>query len=204
MFRVSGNKRMRVTLFCLPFVPMGTRLTWCEQKRGASEVVMFSRKMGCFLYALVVLLALPRLALAWSGEVVGVTDGDTITVLNSKTLKDVKIRLYGIDTPEKGQAFGKKAKQFTSQMVYGKVVEVEPVDIDRYGRTVALVTVFQRLVNEELVNAGFAWIYTRYCDRPICERWKVLEQEAREAKRGLWADPNPIPPWEFRRKKRSK
>ncbi len=159
-------------------------------------------KVSLSLLVLFLFSLLPTHSWAWSGEVVGITDGDTITVLNSKTLKDVKIRLYGIDTPEKGQAFGKKAKQFTSQMVYGKVVEVEPVDIDRYGRTVALVTVFQRLVNEELVNAGFAWIYTRYCDRPICERWKVLEQEAREAKRGLWADPNPIPPWEFRRKKR--
>jgi len=84
----------------------------------------------------------------------------------------------------------------------GKVVEVEPVDIDRYNRLVALVAVFQRLVNEELVNAGFAWVYTRYCDRPICERWKVLEHDAREAKRGLWADPNSIPPWEFRRQER--
>jgi micrococcal nuclease len=84
----------------------------------------------------------------------------------------------------------------------GKVVEVAPVDIDRYNRLVALVAVFQRLVNEELVNAGFAWVYTRYCDRPICERWKVLEHDAREAKRGLWADPNSIPPWEFRRQER--
>ena len=57
-----------------------------------------------------------------------------------------------------------------------------------------LVTVFKRLANEESVNAGFAWVYTRSCDRPICERWKVLENEAREAKRGLWADPNAIPP----------
>jgi micrococcal nuclease len=87
-------------------------------------------------------------------------------------------------------------------MGLGKVVEVEPVDIDRCGRTVGLVTVFQHLVNEELVNAGFAWVYTRYCDRPICERWKVLEYEAREAKRGLWVDPNLIPPWEVRRQKR--
>ena len=74
--------------------------------------------------------------------------------------------------------------------------------MDRYGRTVALVTVFRRLVNEELVSAGFAWVYPRYCDRPICERWKVLEDEAREAKRGLWADPHAIQPWGFRTKSR--
>ena len=87
-------------------------------------------------------------------------------------------------------------------MVFGKVVEVEPVDIDRYNRLVALVTISESLVNEELINAGFTWVYTRYCDRPICERWKMLENEAREAKRGLWAEPNPIPPWDFRRQER--
>ena len=150
----------------------------------------------CLLLTL--LVAIPAQSLAFSGKVIGIADGDTITVLRDK----VRIRFYGIDCPEGGQAFGNKAKQFTSDMVFGKVVEVEPVDIDTYGRTVALVTVFQRLVNEELVSAGFAWIYTRYCDRPICERWKVLEQEAREAKRGLWADPHATPPWEFRREKR--
>jgi endonuclease YncB( thermonuclease family) len=157
------------------------------------------RKTKAFILSLVLIL-LPSFSWAWSGKVVGVADGDTITVLRDK--EQVRIRLYGIDCPEGGQAFGKKAKQFTSQMVYGKVVEVEPVDVDRYGRTVGLVTVFKRLVNEELANAGFAWVYTRYCDRPICERWKVLEYEAREAKRGLWADPNAIPPWEFRKKRR--
>jgi micrococcal nuclease len=146
------------------------------------------------------LVLLPAISWACSGKVIGIADGDTITVLRDK--QQVRIRFYGIDCPEGGQAFSKKAKQFTSDKVFGKVVEVEPVDVDRYGRTVALVAVFRRLVNEELVNAGFAWVYTRYCDRPICERWKVLEQEAREANRGLWADPNPIPPWEFRKKER--
>ena len=149
---------------------------------------------------LILPIIFPCYSFAWSGKVVGIADGDTITVLQDK--QQVKIRLYGIDCPERGQAFSRKAKQFTSEMVFGKVVEVEPLDIDRYNRLVALVTVFERLVNEELVNAGFAWVYTRYCDRPICERWKVLENEAREAKRGLWVDTNPIPPWEFRRQKK--
>jgi endonuclease YncB( thermonuclease family) len=99
---------------------------------------------------LTLVLIIPKLSLAWSCKVIGVADGDTITVLRDK--EQVRIRLYGIDCPERYQAFSKKAKQFTSEMVFGKVVEVEPVDVDRYGRTVALVTVFQRLVNEELVN----------------------------------------------------
>ena len=160
-----------------------------------------ARGKTVFCIILVLLIAVPGLSWAWSGRVVGIADGDTITVLRDK--EQVKIRLYGIDTPERHQAFGNKAKQFTAKFVHGKVVEVEPVDVDRYGRTVALVTTFERSVNEELVNAGFAWVYTRYCDRPICERWKVLEYEARDAKRGLWNDPHAIPPWEFRRDKRS-
>jgi len=84
--------------------------------------LMLGRENLVLSLIVVFLLNLPCLSYAWSGEVVGITDGDTITVLNSKTLKDVKIRLYGIDTPEKGQAFSKKAKEFTSKLVFGKVV----------------------------------------------------------------------------------
>ena len=149
-----------------------------------------------------VLILLPCLSWAWSGEVVGITDGDTITVLRDK--EQVKIRLYGIDTPERGQPFSKKAKQFTSKMVFGKVVEVHRMDTDRYGRTVALVSVDKQLLNKELVKAGLAWVYDRYCSEPICESWRNFQLRARMDKRGLWADSERIPPWEFRRKKRSR
>ncbi len=74
--------------------------------------------------------------------------------------------------------------------------------VDRYGRTVALVTVETTLVNQELVRQGLAWVYARYCKRPVCREWERLEAEAREARRGLWADPRPVPPWEFRREQR--
>jgi endonuclease YncB( thermonuclease family) len=96
------------------------------------------RKTKALILSLVLIL-LPSFSWAWSEEVVGISDGDTITVLNSKTLKEVKIRLYGIDTPEKGQAFSKRARQFTSKMVYGKVVEVKVMATDRSGRTVAMI-----------------------------------------------------------------
>jgi len=162
------------------------------------------RRKAVFYILFALMITTPTLTWAWSGEVVGITEGDTITVLNSKTLKAVKIRLYGIDTPERGQAFGKKAKQFTSDMVFGKVVEVHRMDTDRYGRTVALVAVNKRLLNEELVKAGYAWVYDFYCSEPICESWKNFQLRAKFDKRGLWADPDRIPPWEFRRKKRSK
>ena len=151
---------------------------------------------------LTVLVVSPSLSWAWSGEVVGITDGDTITVLNSKTLKDVKIRLYGIYTPEKGQAFSKRAKQFTSEMVFGKVVEVGAITVDHYGRTVSLVYVEGKGVCDELIRAGLAWVYYLYCNLPICAEWKNLEAEAKEAKRGIWSGHNPVPPWEFRRKRR--
>ena len=95
---------------------------------------------------MIILTISPSFTWAWSGKVVGIEDGDTITVLRDK--EQVIIRLYGIDCPEGGDPFGKEAKQYTSEMVFGKIVEVEPVDIDRYGRTEALVTIFQRLVNE--------------------------------------------------------
>jgi endonuclease YncB( thermonuclease family) len=172
---------------------------WATRKKVSIGV---KKKVSFLSLVLTFLLTLPCLAWAWSGEVVGITDGDTITVLNSKTLKDVKIRLYGIDCPEGGQAFSKRARQFTSKMVYGKVVEVGAITVDHYGRTVSLVYVEGKGVCDELIRAGLAWVYYLYCNLPICTEWKNLEAEAKEAKRGLWSDPHAIPPWEFRRKKR--
>ena len=157
------------------------------------------RKTKAFILSLVLIL-LPSFSCAFSGKVVGVADGDTITVLRDK--EQVKIRLYGIDCPEKGQAFGKRAKQFTSKMVFGKVVEVKVVDTDRYGRTVALVAVNKQILNEELLKAGYAWVYYQYCHEMICHAWADYQFAAKLDKRGLWRDPDPIPPWEFRRKKR--
>ena len=138
-------------------------------------------KVSLSLLVLFLFSLFPILSWAWSGEVVGITDGATITVLNSKTLKDVKIRLYGIDTPERGQAFSKRAKQFTSEMVFGKVVEVGAITVDHYGRTVSLVYVEGKGVCDELLRAGLAWVYYLYCNLPICAEWKNLEAEAKEA-----------------------
>ena len=157
-------------------------------------------KILSLILLLIFFLIFSNLAHAFSGKVVGVADGDTITVLRDK--EQVRIRLYGIDTPERGQAFGKKAKQFTSKMVFGKVVEVHRMDTDRYGRTVALVSLDKQILNKELVKAGLAWVYDRYCSEPICESWRNFQLRAKIDKRGLWADSNPIPPWEFRRQKK--
>jgi len=132
---------------------------------------------------------------SWSGKCVGVSDGDTIKVLHGG--KAEKIRLYGIDCPESHQDFGQRAKQFTSDMAFGKVVKVQQVDTDRYGRTVAWVSVDGKSLNKELVRAGLAWWYRQHA--PDDNDLKKLENKARKAKAGLWAHPHPVPPWKFRK-----
>ena len=131
---------------------------------------------------------------AFTANVVGVKDGDTIVVLRDK--EQIVIRLQGVDAPEKTQAFGQKAKELTSDMVAGKDVTGRPVAKDRYGRTVAFIDIGGHSLNEALVEAGLAWHYRQY-DKT--KRLDDLESAARDAKRGLWADANPTAPWEFRR-----
>lgn len=144
--------------------------------------------------------ATPRPADPWTGRCVGVADGDTISVMYHGAT--VRVRLNAVDCPEKSQAFGSVAKRFTSDRVFGKAVTVNPTDTDRYGRTVAdVLTSDGRSLNEALVAAGLAWWYRQYAPRNT--RLETLEHEAQRAKRGLWADADPTPPWEFRREKRS-
>lgn len=127
----------------------------------------------------------------------GVTDGDSIRMLHEG--RQERVRPHGTDCPEKGQDFETKAKHTTSLLVFAKVVDVQPVPRDRYGRRVASVRVCNTLVSEELIRQGVTWVFTRYCHRAICEEWQVLEAEAQEKRRGLCSMPNTIPPWEFRR-----
>lgn len=131
----------------------------------------------------------------WRGRVVGVKDGDTISVMHDGRAET--IRIASIDTPEKSRAFGSTAKQFTSALVFDRDVVVRPQTRDRYGRTVAALTLPDgRDLGEELVRAGLAWLYRKYSSDPTLVR---LESEACAARRGLWADIKPTPPWEFRR-----
>jgi micrococcal nuclease len=144
---------------------------------------------------LLLFLAFPNLCFPWSGKVVGVSDGDTIRVMLSG--RETKVRLFGIDCPEHDQAFGDKARRFTAKMVFGKVVEVNQVDQDVYGRSVAWVSVDGKSLNKELLRAGLAWWYRYYAENE--HELEKLEAEARQNKIGLWSSRNPIPPWEFRR-----
>lgn len=144
-------------------------------------------------------LVFSSVALAYEAKVVAVADGDTITVLYLD--KQVKIRLYGIDCPEKKQAFGNRAKQYTSQMVHGKTVEVTATGKDRYGRTIAWVAIDGKSLNESLVAAGLAWHYKKYSsDQNLAD----AETKARNEKIGLWSDPHAMAPWQFRHAKKKK
>lgn len=140
---------------------------------------------------------------AWAdftGNVVGVADGDTITVLDADKVQH-KVRLTGIDAPEKKQPFGNRSKQSLSDMVFNKTVTVETDKRDRYGRELGKVLAGGKDVNLEQVRTGFAWHYKVYestqsaTDRQV---YTAAENEAKAAKRGLWADIDPIPPWEWR------
>ena len=142
----------------------------------------------------------PLTAHAWIAKVVSVTDGDTIKVYNVDK-GQVKIRMYGIDTPEKAQPFGKAAEKHLASLVAGTTVKVESVTTDRYGRTVGIVSDNEVNINKEMVRAGYAWVYRKYCDRPFCSEWLSLEDKARSSRIGLWQEPDPIPPWEWRRRK---
>lgn len=135
---------------------------------------------------------------AWTGKVVGIADGDTITVLRDGR-DQVKIRLYGIDAPESGHPFGKQSKQNLSSMVYGQSVQVDVMDTDRYGRTVARIFVDGEDVNAAQLRSGHAWLYRQYCKGWVCGEWAGLEAEARSTGAGLWADKDPTPPWQWRR-----
>ena len=150
------------------------------------------------LIAALILLLLPLSALAadYPARVVGVADGDTLTVLTAEK-KQVKIRLSGIDAPETGQDYGSRAKQAASELSFGKDVTIRPTDTDRYGRTVADVILPDgRSMNRELVRHGLAWWYREYA--PANRELARLETDARAAGRGLWAQANPTPPWDWR------
>jgi len=133
----------------------------------------------------------------YDGKVVGVTDGDTITLLVGKEQK--KIRLAEIDAPEKSQAFGNLSKMMLSEKVFGKDVRVTVTDKDRYGRYVAKVTVDGRDINKEMVKEGFAWHYKQYSHSP---EMALAEFEARRNQSGLWQLPA-TPPWDFRKQPKS-
>lgn len=131
-----------------------------------------------------------------------IIDGDTIRV-NYKS-ESIKVRLWGIDTPEYHQPFSKVAKKFTSRLVSGEQVTLQLMDWDDYGRMVAIVTLpDMRSLNEELLKNGLAWVHIYYCKRAICDKWYAYERKAQVERIGLWQDKAPVPPWVWKRRKRA-
>jgi endonuclease YncB( thermonuclease family) len=137
----------------------------------------------------------PRYEIA--GKVVKIADGDTLTILDSANTQH-KIRLAGIDAPEKSQPFGTKSRENLAGKVFGQPVRVEVIDVDRYHREVGRIYLGEQFINLEMVRDGFAWRYVTY-DKP--GEFTAAEVGARERRRGLWADNDPTPPWEWRRAK---
>jgi len=132
------------------------------------------------------------------GRVVGVADGDTLTVLTPGRTQHT-IRLAEIDAPESRMPFGARSKQSLSALCYMQAARVEIVDIDRYKRVVGKVECEGRNANHAQVESGMAWVYRKYAKDPGLIK---LENDARTAKRGLWSDAAPTPPWEWRRANR--
>jgi len=161
---------------------------------------MNSFRRTLWLYGFLALLAGPLLAAEYAGRVVGVSDGDTLTLLvpDGASFKQVKVRLGEIDTPESRQPYGQRAKQALSDLAYNKEARVVVQDTDRYGRTVGRVFVGGVDVNAEMVKQGAAWVYRQYArDRSLL----TLEAEAKAAQRGLWGLPETerCPPWDWRK-----
>jgi endonuclease YncB( thermonuclease family) len=155
------------------------------------------------IWALLILFAplLSASAQTITGKVVGVSDGDTITVLDGNNQQH-KIRLDGIDAPESHQDFGSRAKQSLSDLVFGKTVTVISSKKDRYGRTLGKVMLDNQNINLEQIQRGMAWFYRQYAKELKPEDAKAYERAeiaAKDNALGLWREPNPLPPWFFRR-----
>ncbi len=152
-------------------------------------------------FALICLLAGPMPQTSTTetlaGKCVAIADGDTLTLLTADK-RQVKVRLEGIDAPEKKQPFGNEARQALAELTFGKKISVRISGTDRYGRTLGIVTADRADVNAEMVRRGLAWHYKQFSKDPTLAR---LETEAREKKIGLWSRSDPVPPWEFRKKK---
>lgn len=140
-------------------------------------------------------------AVAGAGEnfyatVTKVLDGDSFIVETGG--RNVEIRLYGVDAPEYNQPFAKEAKRFTWEWLARQRVMVQPLYVDMYGRSVAIVIHGDRVLNSDLVQGGLAWVHPRYCHMDICKAWKAAEVGARTGSFGLWHDRQPFSPWQWK------
>ncbi|MGL5277489.1 MAG: thermonuclease family protein [Cetobacterium sp.] len=148
------------------------------------------------LIVLFLTFLLTTLSFAFSGKVIKVADGDTITVL--KDGEKVRVRFYGIDAPEKKQEYGIKSLDVLKKMIDGKIVEIDVKDKDQYGRVVGEVYYKGKNINLYMLETGNAWWYKQYSKGNL--EFAAAEEKAKLEGLGLWKEKNPTPPWEFRRK----
>jgi endonuclease YncB( thermonuclease family) len=163
-----------------------------------------ARRLSTSLAAILLAWALSAAAETLTGRVVGVADGDTITLLDGSRQQH-KIRIGGIDAPEKGQPFGARSKQHLSDLSHGRAATADCHKRDRYGREVCTVYVDGLDVGLAQLDAGMAWWFRRYAnEQPPQQRidYESAEDRAAADRAGLWQDPNPVPPWEWRKARR--
>lgn len=160
---------------------------------------------GAVIFAIAItLLAQAVNAETLTGQVVGITDGDTLTLLDATNTQH-KIRLAGIDSPEKAQPFGQVCKKDLSDLAYGRVAVVDSSKLDRYGRVIGKVLVDGRDVNLEQIRRGCGWHYKQYQNEQSLDdrlAYNAAEESARAGRVGLWAEKEPLPPWEWRKTRR--
>lgn len=145
-------------------------------------------------------LSLSVAAYALEGKVIGVADGDTLTLLDRYKAQH-KVRLAQIDAPETAQPFGQRSKQTLSALCFGKYAHVREKSSDRYQRVVGTVICDGVDANREMVERGMAWVYVQYA--PKSSPLYGVEEGARRRRVGLWVDPSPVPPWQWRQAKRA-
>ncbi len=170
------------------------------------------KKLYLFVFLVVTILLslfcqLSTYAATISGTVVRVVDGDTFHFLPDQPVSGVKVhknstvtvRMRGIDAPERDQPYGVEAAEHLRNLILQQKIRLEIKDIDRYGRIVGYVWYNGKNINLEQVQAGYAWAYTEFLDRPYASEFYKAEQQARAERRGLWQQRNPVPPWEWRK-----
>lgn len=154
---------------------------------------------------ILLLLSTSLFAEELAGRVVGVTDGDTITILDAEK-SQFKIRLAGIDAPEKKQPFGQASRKSLSDLIYDRTVIVDWKKQDQYGRIVGKILLDGKDINLEQINLGMAWFYRKYQDElQSSDRLNYLhaEENAQNSAVGIWSEKNPTPPWDFRKSRRN-
>ncbi|MDR2367840.1 MAG: thermonuclease family protein [Deltaproteobacteria bacterium] len=140
----------------------------------------------------------------YEGKVERVVDGDTVQFLTDD-YERVRVRLYGIDAPEKDQEGGARSLEALKGLIDGRRVTVDVLDVDRYSRLVGVIYLDGDSVNQEMVAQGQAWVYDSYCkSAAVCQKLRAAQNIAKGASLGVWANPSATPPWEHRRNKRSK